>query len=75
VSLPGLTDPNPGFSAHKPKADIYTWLLLVALVAIIMACTFFAMELNRYNWDLKAAGARAPAASLERAVTAAARIV
>ncbi len=75
MSLPGLTDPNTGFAAPKPKADIYTWLLLVALVAILLAITFFAMELNRYNWDLKAAGARAPAASLQRGVAAAARVV
>jgi hypothetical protein len=59
VSLPDLTDPSRGLVAPKPKADIYTWLLLVALVAIIMACTYLAMELNRYNWDFKAAGARA----------------
>jgi hypothetical protein len=72
VSLPDLTDPNRGLVAHKPKADIYTWLLLVALVAIIMACTFLAMELNRYNWDFKASGARA---SIDYQMTAAARLV
>ena len=73
MSLPDLTDPNRGLAVHKPKADIYTWLLLVALVALILACTFLAMELNRYNWDFKAAGARA--ASIDYRMTAAARLV
>ena len=74
MSLPNLaSDQTPGLVVHKPKADIYTWLLLVALVAIILACTFLAMELNRYNWDFKASGARAT--SIDYGMSAAARLV
>ena len=72
MSLPDLTDPNRGLVVQKPRADIYTWLLLVALFALFLACTFLAMELNRYNWDLKASGARA---SIDYRMTAAARLV
>jgi hypothetical protein len=72
VSLPDLTDPTRGIVVQKPRADVYTWLLLVALIAIIIACTFLGMELNRYNWDYKAAGARAT--SIDYGVTAAARL-
>jgi hypothetical protein len=31
----------------------------VALVAILLAITCLALELKRYDWDFKAAGARA----------------
>jgi len=73
VSLPDLTDPNRGLVVHKPKADIYTCLLGVALVALIIACTYLAIELNRYNWDLKASGARAT--SIDYGMAAAAPLV
>ena len=72
MSLPDLTSPTGGIVVQKPKADVYTWLLLVALIAIIIACTFLGMELKRYDWDIKAAGARA--ASIDYGVTAAARL-
>jgi hypothetical protein len=59
VSLPDSTDPGRGVVVHKPKANIYTVLLGIALVAILMAITFLCMEMSRYKWDMKAAGARA----------------
>ena len=59
MSLPDSTDPGRGVVVHKPKADIYTVLLGISLVAILMAITFLCMELSRYNWDVKAAGAKA----------------
>ncbi|HVA45740.1 MAG TPA: hypothetical protein VNH11_05075 [Pirellulales bacterium] len=61
MSPQDLTDANRGVVVQKPKADIYTWLLLVALVAILMAITCLALELKRYDWDFKAAGAGAVA--------------
>jgi hypothetical protein len=73
VSLPDLTDANRGITVQKPKADIYTWLLLVALVAIIIACIFLGMELGRYGGDYRASGARAT--SIDYGVKAAGRLV
>lgn len=73
MSLPDLTSAPGGIVVQKPKADVYTWLLLVALIAIIIACTFLGMELKRYDWDYKAAGARAT--SLDYGMAAAARVV
>jgi hypothetical protein len=59
VSLPDSTDPGRVVVVHKPKANIYTVLLGISLLAIIMAIIFLCMEMSRYNWDIKAAGARA----------------
>lgn len=59
MSLPDSTDPGRGVVVHKPKADIYTVLLGIALAAILMAITFLCLELSRYNWDVKANGAKA----------------
>lgn len=68
MSLPDSTDPGRGVVVHKPKADIYTVLLGISFVSIVMAIIFLCMELSRYNWDVKANGARAvglaPAVSL-----------
>ena len=54
MSLPDSTDPGRGVVVHKPKADIYTVLLGIALLSILMAIMFLCMELSRYNWDVKA---------------------
>jgi hypothetical protein len=59
VSLPDSTDPGRGVVVHKPKADIYTVLLGISLLSIVMAIIFLCMELSRYNWDIKASGAKA----------------
>lgn len=39
---------------QKPKANIYTAMLAISLVAIIVGCICLAAELNAYNWDVKA---------------------
>lgn len=59
MSLPDSTDPGRGFVVQKPKANIYTALLGIALVAILMAILFLCLEMSRYNWDFKAAGQKA----------------
>jgi hypothetical protein len=59
VSLPDSTDPGRGLVVHRPKANIYTVLLGISLTAILMAIIFLCMEMSRYNWDIKAAGATA----------------
>ena len=40
---------------QKPRANVYTALLALSLVAIIAGCVCLAAELNAYNWDFKAA--------------------
>jgi hypothetical protein len=54
---------NPGgVYVKKPKADIYTALLFVALVALVIGITMLCKEMERYNWEFKAAAMRsAPA--------------
>lgn len=61
MSLPDSTDPGRGVVVQKPKANIYTVLLGIALTAILMAILFLCLEMSRYNWDIKAAGASAVA--------------
>lgn len=65
MSPPDLTDINRGVVVQKPKSDVYTWLLLVALFAIIMACICLYIEFGvRYGGDYNATGAGAPAAAI-----------
>lgn len=65
MSPPDLTDVNRGVVVQKPKTDVYTWLLLVALFAIIMACVCLYIEFGvRYGGDINAAGASAPSAAV-----------
>ncbi|HET6880619.1 MAG TPA: hypothetical protein VFI31_10715 [Pirellulales bacterium] len=66
MSPPDLTDINRGVVVQKPKADVYTWLLLVALLAIIMAVICLWIEFGvRYGADINATGATAPTAAIE----------
>lgn len=65
MSPPDLTDANRGVVVQKPKTDVYTWLLLVALFAIIMACVCLYIEFGvRYGGDINAAGAAATSAAI-----------
>ncbi|HVX63585.1 MAG TPA: hypothetical protein VHC19_23385 [Pirellulales bacterium] len=56
MSLPDSTDPGRGLVVQKPKANVYTVLLGIALVAVLMSILFLCLEMSRYNWDIKAAG-------------------
>lgn len=49
----GLAAPEPQRAVveQKPKANIYTALLALALTAIIVGCICLAAELNAYQWD------------------------
>ena len=58
MSVPSSADQRKAF-ARKPKADVYTVLLGISLLSIVMAIIFLCMELSRYNWDVKASGAKA----------------
>ena len=56
MSLPDSTDPGRGLVVQKPKANVYTVLLGIALVAILMSILFLCLEMGRYDWNIKAAG-------------------
>lgn len=51
-----LSQPEPQRTVvvQKPRANIYTALLALSLVAIIVGCICLSAELNAYNWDYKA---------------------
>jgi hypothetical protein len=53
MSLPSSNNPG-GVYIKKPKADIYTALLFVALVALVIGITMLCKEMERYNWEFKA---------------------
>lgn len=56
---------------RKPKADIYTLLLAIALVALIVACVLAFLELKDYG-DQPFSGAPSAAVSIDRPGTLAA---
>ena len=46
--------PTRGVVVEKPKANIYTVLLILAFVAIVIACLSLYGELNVYDFKTKA---------------------
>ena len=55
MSPPASTANQPrGIVVQKPKADIYTALLGIALAAILLAILCLCLELSRYDWERKA---------------------
>ena len=52
---------------RKPKADVYTLLLAIALVALIIACIFAYMEIKDYGAS-PFSGAPSAAVPAERSV-------
>lgn len=56
---------------RKPKADIYTLLLAIALVALILACVFVFLEIKDYG-DQPFSGAPSAALPIDRPTTLAA---
>jgi hypothetical protein len=39
-----LASPAQSWSVQKPKTNIFTVMLIIALVAMLMGCLFFALE-------------------------------
>jgi len=63
VSSPELSSSSkPRVPYRKPRADIYTVLLALALVAVLIGLTFLALEMDMYMWEFKGG----PTASLQR---------
>jgi heme/copper-type cytochrome/quinol oxidase subunit 2 len=62
---------NPqGVYVQKPKWDIYTTMLLIALTAIIIAIVVLILEMKAYNFDWKANEATLQQAAVEYVVPA-----
>ena len=58
MSQLGSTEKGAGIPVPKPRPDIYTVLLGLALGAILIAIILLVLELGRYGWDWKAASIR-----------------
>jgi hypothetical protein len=52
VSLPGSTDKSGG-PYRKPRADVYTVLLAVALVALLIGILCLYLEMKAYDWKIR----------------------
>ncbi len=57
MSSQNSPDPGRVVVVQKPKADIYTTLLGIALTAIFLAILCLWLEMRRYNYNYKATGA------------------
>lgn len=57
MSLPDSTDKGRGIVVPKQKWDVYNSLLLVAFVAVLVSILCLVLEMSRYGFDMKAAGA------------------
>ncbi len=51
---PAKSSNNPGGTFRKPRADLYTVLLVIALLAILVAILFLYLHMQSYNFELKA---------------------
>jgi hypothetical protein len=56
-----LDSTNPqGVVVAKPRSDVYTTMLFLALIAILVACLCLYLEMRAYNMDIKATEASVP---------------
>ncbi len=64
MSLPGLNNPGgpQGMPSEKPKSDVYTVMLLIALMAVGAAIALLCSEMSKYEWDYKASSIQRPPA-------------
>jgi hypothetical protein len=53
-----------GMAVEKPKSDVYTVMLIIALLAIGAAIGLLCSEMSKYDWDIKAQSVPRPKASL-----------
>lgn len=52
MSSPVLSNPK-GTAYQKPRADVYTALLALAVVALILGLVCLYFEMQRFDFDLK----------------------
>jgi hypothetical protein len=49
------SDPSQrGVVVEKPKANIYTMLLIISFIAIVIGCLMLYLEMKEYNFEFKA---------------------
>ena len=53
IVSPAKSTNNPGGTFRKPKADFYTILLVIALLAILVAILFLYLHMQTYNFEIK----------------------
>jgi hypothetical protein len=51
---PAKSSNTPGGAYRKPRADLYTILLVIALLAILVAILFLYLHMQTYNFEVKA---------------------
>ncbi|MBX3411367.1 MAG: hypothetical protein KF708_01525 [Pirellulales bacterium] len=73
MSQADSTDTPRGVYVQKPKADIYTVMLAIALVAILVACVCLFLEMRAYNYDIKATEGKFRGAMLRHSLPVASR--
>ena len=49
MAQPDFTMPPMGGVARKPKTNVYTLLLVIALVALLVGCLFLYLEIQRFG--------------------------
>ncbi len=54
--------PGRGVLVEKPRANVYTVMLVVSFIALVIGCVCLANEMALYDWDFKAApnGSKVP---------------
>ena len=50
---PAKSSNAPGGNFRKPRADLYTVLLVIALLAILVAIIFLYLYMQSYNFEVK----------------------
>ncbi len=49
MAQPDFSMPPMGGAHRKPKTNIYTLLLVIALVALLVGCLFLYLEIKRFG--------------------------
>lgn len=49
MAQPDFTMPPMGGARRKPKTNVYTLLLVIALVALLVGCLFMYLEIKRFG--------------------------
>jgi hypothetical protein len=62
VSTTNSTEEKGDVVYSKPRANVYTLLLVLSLLALIIGCIFLYMYMGTYEWKIKGG----PSASLIR---------
>lgn len=57
MSPPDSTERIRASSGPRPKPDVYTVFLVIALVAVLIGCVCLFLEFRSYNYDAGASAA------------------